>query len=99
MSLADRKRWAAWASRLRECSPWTDRPRSLAEIERYTRAGGWVPGDHPKWVEAPGYAYGYVIALPLSALGYAGLWVLQRPSRVFVSLVVFFCIWLAVTFG
>lgn len=72
---------AVLGRRLRGCSPYADRPASIRDVVDYTRAGGWVPGEHPWWVEAPGYVYGALVAVPVTVALYAVAWVLQRPSR------------------
>lgn len=72
---------AVLGRRLRDCSPYADRPASVRDVVDYTRAGGWVPGDHPLWVELPGYVYGWLVAVPVTVTLYAVAWVLQRPSR------------------
>lgn len=97
--MTDGEQWRARARRIQQVSPWRDRPASLAEIEAHTRAGGWVPGDHPFWVELPGWVYGYCFALPLSAASYALLWVLQRPSRLLITLFIATLLWLSLTYG
>ncbi len=71
--------------RLASCSPYADRPASIRDVVDYTRAGGWVPGEHPLWVEAPGYLYGALVAVPVTVALYAVAWVLQRPSRLILA--------------
>ena len=95
---ADPLRLSALAERARglaECSPYTDRPPSLEQVVGYVRAGGFVPGDQPWWVEAPGYAYGALVAVPATAVGYAFMWVVQRPSRLALVLYVLALVWAA----
>jgi hypothetical protein len=92
-ALADRRRRAvAWAAerggRLGSCAPYTDRPPALADVVAYVRAGGFVPGQHPWWVEAPGYVYGALVAVPATALGYSLMWIVQRPTRLLCVLFV-----------
>lgn len=96
---ADGDQWRDRARRVAQCSPWRDRPASLAEIEAHTRAGGWVPGDWPWWVELPGWIYGYGIALPVHAVSYAVLWVIQRPGRLLVVCFVAALLWVAFQVG
>lgn len=79
---------AGIARRLAGCSPYADRPASIRDVVDYTRQGGWVPGEHPWWVEAPGYAYGALVAIPVTVALYAIAWVLQRPSRLILACLV-----------
>jgi hypothetical protein len=82
-------RWGAErGGRLASCAPYTDRPPSLADVVTYVRAGGFVPGEQPWWVEAPGYVYGAVVAVPFTAAGYAVIWTVQRPTRLLLVLYV-----------
>lgn len=69
-------------------SPYADRPASIRDVVDYTRAGGWVPGEHPWWVEAPGYVYGALVAVPVTVVLYGVAWVLQRPSRLALTCLV-----------
>ncbi len=82
------------ASRLSEVDPWTAQPPSLEALVEYTRAGGWVPGEHPEWVEAPGKVYGYLVALPVTAVLYALALIVQRPSRLVLAVLVAGLLWL-----
>lgn len=81
--------------RLASCAPYTDRPPSLEQVVAYVRAGGFVPGEQPWWVEAPGYAYGALVAVPFTAVGYALMWTVQRPSRLALVLYVLALVWAA----
>jgi hypothetical protein len=82
-------RWAVErGGRLASCAPYTDRPPALADVVAYVRAGGFVPGKHPWWVEAPGYVYGALVAVPATALGYSLMWIVQRPTRLLCVLFV-----------
>jgi hypothetical protein len=82
-------RWSAErGGRLASCAPYTDRPPSLADVVAYVRRGGFVPGTHPWWVEAPSYAYGALVAVPATALGYGVIWIVQRPTRLLCVLFV-----------
>ncbi len=78
--LTDGDQWTARFQRLANCQPYTAQPASIASVVEHTRRGGWIPGEHPWWWEAPGYAWGYLVAIPGSAVGYAFLWLLQRPA-------------------
>lgn len=94
-----RRRAVAWATarggRLASCKPYTDRPPSVADVVAYVKAGGFVPGDHPRWIELPGYAYGALVAVPVTVAGYSLMWVVQRPSRLALVLFVLGLLWLA----
>lgn len=80
---------------LRDVRPYAARPVSIRDVVAYTRVGGWVPGDHPWWVEAPGYAWGVIIAVPLTITGNIVLFVLQRPLRAAAVTLVWLMLWLA----
>lgn len=75
--------------------PYTDRPASIRDVVVYTRSGGWVPGEHPWWVEAPGHAYGWLVAVPVTVGLYSVAWILQRPSRLLLFVLVAGLLWLA----
>lgn len=75
---------------------WRARPSSLAAIHEYTRAGGWMPGEQPLPLEAAGMAYGWLIALPVTAVLYGLAWVVQRPSRAAVTALLVLVWWLTV---
>lgn len=79
---------AEWGARLASCAPYTDRPPSLADVVGYVKAGGFVPGEHPWWVEAPGYVYGALVAVPATAVGYAVICTVQKPTRLLLVLFV-----------
>lgn len=80
--------------RLHDCSPYADRPESIRDVVEYTRAGGWVPGDHSWRWELPGYVYGYLVAIPVTVVLHAIGWVARRPSRVLGVLLVYGVLWL-----
>jgi hypothetical protein len=82
-------------TRLMACSPYTGRPAAIRDVVAYTRAGGWVPGEHAWWVELPGYAYGWLIAIPVTIALYGISWVLQRPSRLAMVALVAGLLWWA----
>lgn len=67
---------------------WTAQPPSLEALRSYTAQGGWVPGDLPWYAELPGKAYGYAVAIPLTALLYATSLLVQRPSRLIGAVLV-----------
>src|SRR5262249_60292002 len=67
------------------CAPYSGRPAAIKAVVEYTRAGGWVPGDHPWWVEAAGYVYGAVIAIPVTTILYTISWLVQRPTRLLLA--------------
>lgn len=66
---------------------WTAQPPSLADLAAYTRAGAWVPGERAPLLEALGKVYGYVIAIGSSVVLYTLAWVIQRPTRLTLTLV------------
>ena len=63
-------------------------PASITELLAYVRAGGWVPtpDEHPLLVGA-GRAYGYLVAVPGSLALYGLAWVIQRPARLGLAIV------------
>lgn len=73
---------------------WRARPSSLASLHAYTRAGGWMPGEQPLPLEAAGMAYGWLIALPVTAVLYGLAWIVQRPSRAAVTALLALVWWL-----
>lgn len=76
---------------------WAETPASVRACLDYTREGRWMPGDRAPWLEFLGKAYGYGIAVPCTVAGFAALWVVQKPSRLF--LVVLAVVLLRVTAG
>lgn len=68
-------------------SPWTAGAASPAAVLAYTRAGSWVPGEQDLWLERLGKLYGY-LALAITVLVTLPLWVIQRPSRLGLTLIV-----------
>jgi len=64
------------------------RPPSLRSLLDYTRAGGWVPGEHPPQAELPGKVYYYAVAIPGTALLYLLALILQRQLRFLVLFLV-----------
>lgn len=83
------ERVAGLGARIRDARPYTAQPASIRDVVEYTRAGGWIPGDHPWWWESPGYAYGVIVAIPLTIMTHMALWVAQRPGRVFTVSVLY----------
>lgn len=75
--------------RIRGAKPYAARPASVRDVVDYTRAGGWIPGDHPWWWESPGYAYGVLIAIPATITLYIASWVLQKMGRVFAVCLIY----------
>ena len=69
------------------CPPdiWSDDRPSLRKI--------WLYGVYGRWTHADGFArfagaaYATVIALPLHAAAYFALWIVERPARLAVALV------------
>lgn len=74
---------------------WSLAPPSVADLAAYTRSGHWVPGERAPVLEAIGKAYGYLVAIPVSAALYALAWVLQRPARLLLAVLLLFVLWLA----
>ncbi|MFC5268486.1 hypothetical protein ACFPJ1_40810 [Kribbella qitaiheensis] len=69
------------------CPPdiWSDDRPSLRKV--------WLYGVYGRWTHADGFArfagaaYATVIALPLHALAYTALWIVERPARLAVAAV------------
>lgn len=76
--------------RLKNSSPYTYRPESIRDVVGHTRRGGWIPGEHPWWVESPGYVFGLLVAIPATAMGNMLLWVAQRMGRTLVTFGLFY---------
>lgn len=74
-------------------SPWTEGPASPAAVLAYTRSGAWVPGEQERWLERAGMAYGY-LALAVTVVVAYPLWIVQRPSRFFLAVVLGGLLWL-----
>jgi hypothetical protein len=83
-------RLAAWLGAiwrwLRDTKPLSDQPASIRDVVRYTMAGGWIPGEHAWYWEAPGYAYGFLIAIPAAVIGNATLWITHKMWRLGIAL-------------
>jgi hypothetical protein len=80
---------AALASRYASTDDaWAETPASVRACLDYTRAGGWMPGDRAPWLEVLGKAYGYGIAVPATVVGFAALWIVQKPTRLFLTVLV-----------
>ena len=88
------ERMASLPERLHKCSPYTNGTPSIRDVVVWTANGGWIPGDHPWWVESPGYAYGVLIAIPGSVVLKAQSSALKMTHAVVVGLFVFM-LWLA----
>jgi hypothetical protein len=73
-------------------SIWSDPAESLAEHAAYIRAAAW--SDAPLLILA-GSLYGW-LAFAVSAPVLAGVWLLRRPSRLFVATVVATVVWLTI---
>lgn len=69
-------------------------PPPLADLAAYTRAGDWVPGEQHRLLEAAGKAYGYLIAIPISAALYVVALLIQRPTRAGLAVLVLTVVWL-----
>lgn len=63
------------------------RPASVAEVVAYTRDGEWVPGEMHPALETAGRIYGYGVAVPVTCAAYALAWLVQRPTRLLIALV------------
>ena len=62
-------------------SLWTAQPPSLAAVWHRVRSGWYIRGQHPWQIEAPGYVYGAVVALPVTALLYAIQWLTETLPK------------------
>lgn len=62
-----------------------EKPASVRECIAYTKAGGWMPGDRAPWLENIGKAYGYCIAVPATVLMDSIEWIVQKPTRLFLT--------------
>jgi hypothetical protein len=80
---------------VRDSGPLDYRPSSIRQVWQRTTQGGWIPGDHPWWVELPGYAFGFLVAVPATVLLAPQLYVLQRLGRTKVGAI--FCVLLVAT--
>ncbi len=69
-------------------APWTTPPPSLDALHRYTSGGEWVPGERAPVLEFLGKAYGYLISIPVHAAAYAVLWLVARPTRLLLAVVI-----------
>jgi len=65
-------------------------PATVKQVWDYTRKGGWIPGDRAQWLEWIGKIYGYLIAVPLTAVLFIGLWFAQRPTRLALGVILWF---------
>jgi len=80
-------------------SPWTSPPPSLAELWQYTEDGEWVPGERAPVLEFLGRVYGFLLVLPVHAVAYGLLWMLARPTRLFIALSLIIALWITVKIG
>lgn len=79
---------------VRGANLWIDGPASPAEQWAYLRAGAWAPGEQHGVVEAVAKAYGLLVwAVTVAVV--VPLWVLQRPGRTALALVVGLLWWAA----
>jgi hypothetical protein len=83
------------AARSPEQPLWATSPASLADLRAYIHSADWVPGDE-LLLEVAGRAYGYLVAIPLSAALYAVAWVIQRPGRFALACAVALVVWLTI---
>jgi len=63
-------------------------PPTIQSLLDYTRAGGWVSGDHPPQAELPGKIYGYAVAVPVVTVLYSLALIVMRPLRFLVAVLV-----------
>lgn len=71
-------------------------PASMEALVAHTRRGDWVPGERHRALEATGHVYGWLVAIPVSAVLYGAAWVLQRPTRVLIVAVLCAVAWMTV---
>lgn len=67
---------------------WHRRAPSVASVVARTKAGDWVKGDQHPAVEFPGRAWGYLVAVPLTAAGHFVIWVGQSATRTVIAFAV-----------
>jgi len=63
-------------------------PPTIQSLLDYTRAGGWVSGDHPPQAELPGKVYGYGVAVPAVMVLYGLALIVMRAQRFLVAVLV-----------
>jgi hypothetical protein len=80
------------AAVVRGRSVFSDPPESLAEHAAYLRTGGW---SETPLLLVLGRAYGWLAWLALTPV-LSGVWVVRRPSRLFVAIVVATIVWLTI---
>lgn len=94
------RHWATLAKRtwdgIWENSVTEQHPASIAALRGYIHSAAWVPGDVPL-LELLGRLYGYLVALPVSAVLYALAWLLQRPGRALLTAIVVVIVWFTAT--
>lgn len=99
-SAALARHWGRLAKQTWDClwenSVTEQHPASIAALRGYIHSAAWVPGDVPL-LEFLGRAYGYLIALPVSAVLYALAWLVQRPGRAVLATLVAVIVWLTGT--
>lgn len=81
------------APRIARKSLYADAPASVADIVTYTRSGSWMPGQAAPVLEALGKAYGYAVAVPASLALYTVAWLVQRPARLGLAVVIGSILW------
>lgn len=89
VAVAVAARWAggARAGLDRPGGAWTAAPPSLAALAAYVAAADWAPDDPAPLLVLLGRAYGWLVVIPVTAAGYAALWVLARPTRLAIATV------------
>lgn len=72
--------WAGRWEQAKAMDVWHAQSPSLADTWDRTRRGDWVAGDHPWWIEAPGYVFG-AAKLGLIAVLLGLVWMVAAPAR------------------
>lgn len=86
----------AAAPQIRRRNLWHDGPAPAAEVVDHTRSGAWLLGEQNVWFERVGKAYGYAVALPVTLLCGLVAWLIQRPlKRLLPVLVVGTALWMS----
>lgn len=72
---------------------WSAKPDSAAEVVRYARDGAWCQAGS-QFVRAAGRLYAFLVSIPATALLDLVEWVLQRPGRLVVAILLAGVCWL-----
>lgn len=73
-------------------APWEEQPVSLVQLRAQVLAKAQVHASFPAFRTAY-VIWGHLFTLPLAAIGYAALWVLQSPGRTFIAFVLYELLW------